>query len=196
VVAAIAAVAVGIYELVQHWGQVTDFFGKIGKAIGDFIGSAWKSGSDFIGNFLGGIKDGFAKMWQGVYDNTFGKIAANTKHSKPTEGLFKDDDVWGSHFVQNWLTGMESQIPALQKATNAMAMTTQYGLAGGYAASNSYTATTYGQTYDSSSSQTNIYGASDNYIQKMIDTSINKSLAGFNPATRRVGTYRPGGYGF
>jgi hypothetical protein len=196
VVAAVAAVGVGIYELVQHWSEVTDFFGKIGKAIGDFIGGAWKSGTDFIGNFLGGIKDGFAKLWDNVYSNTFGKIAANTKHSKPTEGLFKDDDKWGAHFVQNWITGMESQMPALQKATNAMAMTTQYGMARGYTASNTSYSTSYGQSYDSSSATTNIYGASDNYIQKMIDTSINKSLAQFNPATRRVGTYRPGGYGF
>jgi hypothetical protein len=35
--AVIAAVAVGIYELVQHWGDIQKFFGNIGAAIGGFF---------------------------------------------------------------------------------------------------------------------------------------------------------------
>ncbi len=61
-VAAIALLAFGIIELVEHWSQVKAFFGNIGHAIGNFlgllgtlIGKGLGATGKAIGNFFSGL---------------------------------------------------------------------------------------------------------------------------------------------
>jgi TP901 family phage tail tape measure protein len=47
--------------------------------------------------------------------------AAVMGHSTPKEGPMKNDDVWGVDFMQNFITGMQSQIPALANMSKTAA---------------------------------------------------------------------------
>jgi TP901 family phage tail tape measure protein len=54
-------------------------------------------------------------------------LVNNLGHSKPKEGPLKDDDLWGKHFMQNIVSGMQSGMPALKSATNQIATALQEG---------------------------------------------------------------------
>jgi TP901 family phage tail tape measure protein len=45
-------------------------------------------------------------------------ISSLLAHSTPKEGPLRNDDVWGKHFMENIIGGMQSQMPALSAVTN------------------------------------------------------------------------------
>jgi len=71
-------------------------------------------------------------------------ISSMLGHSTPKEGPMKDDNLWGKHFMENLVGGMQSGMPALAGATNTIASTlatvglgpkASLSIGGGYGAS-------------------------------------------------------------
>jgi TP901 family phage tail tape measure protein len=84
--------------------------------------SATTWGADFGANFAAGVKSKYGAI-QSAISGMAGMMKSNLGHSKPSQGVLADDDVWGEHFVQNFATGIERGLPALTMAAqNAAAV--------------------------------------------------------------------------
>src|SRR6266704_3557827 len=80
---------------------------------------AFSWGLHIIQNLAAGIAAGFnaaVAAAQAIAD----AVKRILGHSKPTEGPLKDDDLWGAHFVDNFVKGILSGAPRVQAAMAQM----------------------------------------------------------------------------
>jgi hypothetical protein len=68
IVAAAALLAVGIYELVQHWDDVVGFFKGMGEAIMTWAASGIEAAENFVSGLIDGITGGISRAIQAVKD--------------------------------------------------------------------------------------------------------------------------------
>ncbi|MDE7365265.1 MAG: hypothetical protein K2N27_10385, partial [Ruminococcus sp.] len=85
--------------------------------LSELVENAKTWGGDLVSNFCSGVKEWFTK--KGGLEDTmedFGEMIYDLiHHSTPEKGPLKDDDIWGEHFVQNFIGGITSQKSNLAK---------------------------------------------------------------------------------
>jgi hypothetical protein len=70
---------------------------------------------DMISSLVNGINEALPLLASGAA-GAAGTIAAYLHHTTPEKGPLKDDDQWGSDFIDNFITGMNSEDAALERA--------------------------------------------------------------------------------
>jgi hypothetical protein len=198
VIGGIGLLAIGIIELVSHWGDISKFLSNIWGGFEGLVGGAYHWGSDMLGNFWKGITDAWNKGWP-QFINYLTMLKKHMGFSVPEEGPLKDQDKWGGHFVQNWINSVDKEFPALRRSVDSITENIQYAMPtsnGGSYANNSYS-TAYGPSYGNSTSNLSIYAAGEVQIQRMIDQATKGNDARYNSNTRMPGGFaRAGGIGF
>lgn len=87
-------------------------FAELGPQLVD---NAFSWGYDMIESLVNGIENALPLLASGAA-GAAGTIAAYLHHTTPDKGPLKDDDQWGSDFIDNFITGMETEDFALQRA--------------------------------------------------------------------------------
>lgn len=70
VIAAVAALALGVYELIKHWQAVKDFLGVTWQWIKDSASSIWGAIRDFFVGIWNNIHDSAVAVWNAIRDST------------------------------------------------------------------------------------------------------------------------------
>lgn len=92
--------------------SIIQSFAELGPALVD---NAYEWGMDMISSLVNGIDQALPLLASGAA-GAAGTIAAYLHHTTPEKGPLKDDDQWGSDFIDNFITGMNSEDAALQRA--------------------------------------------------------------------------------
>lgn len=87
-------------------------FAELGPALVD---NAYEWGMDMISSLVNGIDNALPLLASGAA-GAAGTIAAYLHHTTPEKGPLKDDDQWGSDFIDNFITGMADEEGALQRS--------------------------------------------------------------------------------
>ena len=87
-------------------------FAELGPQLVD---NAFSWGYDMIESLVNGIENALPLLASGAM-GAAGTIAAYLHHTTPDKGPLKDDDQWGADFIDNFITGMEAEDFALQRA--------------------------------------------------------------------------------
>jgi len=133
IILAVAALALGAYELVKHWGAVSKFFGDMWGDIKKYF----KEFETWAGNFFGSLGtealtwgENFVKMigngiMAGVHwvENAARSVANTVKsflgfHSPTKEGPGSEADVWMPNLMTMLTAGIKAGTPQLQAALN------------------------------------------------------------------------------
>ena len=103
---------------VVSWGR--NIIQSVKDGVMQKINDAKNWGKEMINNFIGGLLE----KWEALKSKVSGVasgIAGFFKHSIPTEGAFKRDDLWGAHMIENFTSGMLKQAPKLYSAADSIA---------------------------------------------------------------------------
>ena len=103
---------------VVDWGR--NIIQSVKDGVMQKIEDAKNWGREMINNFIGGLLE----KWEALKSKVGGvanKIAGFFKHSIPTEGAFKRDDLWGAHMIENFTSGMIKKAPSLIDAAYGIA---------------------------------------------------------------------------
>lgn len=92
--------------------SIIQSFAELGPQLVD---NAFSWGYDMIESLVSGINDALPLLASGAM-GAAGTIAAYLHHTTPEKGPLKDDDQWGSDFIDNFITGMNSEDAALERA--------------------------------------------------------------------------------
>lgn len=92
--------------------SIIQSFAELGPALVD---NAYEWGMDMISSLVNGIDQALPLLASGAA-GAAGTIAAYLHHTTPEKGPLKDDDQWGSDFIDNFITGMNSEDAALERA--------------------------------------------------------------------------------
>jgi hypothetical protein len=92
--------------------SIIQSFAELGPALVD---NAYEWGMDMISSLVNGINEALPLLASGAA-GAAGTIAAYLHHTTPEKGPLKDDDQWGSDFIDNFITGMNSEDAALERA--------------------------------------------------------------------------------
>lgn len=92
--------------------SIIQSFAELGPALVD---NAYEWGMDMISSLVNGIEQALPLLASGAA-GAAGTIAAYLHHTTPEKGPLKDDDQWGSDFIDNFITGMNSEDAALERA--------------------------------------------------------------------------------
>ena len=92
--------------------SIIQSFAELGPALVD---NAYEWGMDMISSLVNGIEQALPLLASGAA-GAAGTIAAYLHHTPPEKGPLKDDDQWGSDFIDNFITGMNSEDAALERA--------------------------------------------------------------------------------
>ncbi len=98
---------------------ISSLSGRLSGFFNGLAAQAFSWGLHIIQNLAAGITAGFnaaVAAAQAIAD----AVKRILGHSKPTEGPLKDDDLWGAHFVDNFVKGILSGAPRVQAAMAQM----------------------------------------------------------------------------
>lgn len=108
-------------------GAAENVAGSVSRVLDSLDSYQW--GIDAIKNFADGMFSNSAQS--AVLGATSGIariVADNLKHSKPKEGVLRDDDIWGTHFVENFASGINKGLPSLERSIGNMTSTLGWGV--------------------------------------------------------------------
>lgn len=91
--------------------------------------SAQEWGRHLASNFASGIRNG-GSIVEGAASALAQAASRFLKHSVPEAGPLSDDDLWGSHLVQNIIGGMRAELPELSRMADTVAQTLSGGVSG------------------------------------------------------------------
>lgn len=142
IAAAVVAAIVGIVEIVQHWGEITQWFSETWSNITDSINAEW---ANFKASFVATgniISNAWTNLWNGVGNKV--KTAWSNIKTSVTNGITnvktsidnmktaikeKFDGIknsalqWGKDMIQNFIDGIKSKVQAVKDAVTGVADT-------------------------------------------------------------------------
>lgn len=142
IAAAVVAAIVGIVEIVQHWGEITQWFSETWSNITNSINSEW---ANFKASFVATgniISNAWTNLWNGVGSKV--KTAWSNIKTSVTNGITnvktsidnmktaikeKFDGIknsalqWGKDMIQNFIDGIKAKVQAVKDAVTGVADT-------------------------------------------------------------------------
>lgn len=142
IAAAVVAAIVGIVEIVQHWGEITQWFSETWSNITNSINAEWANfKASFVetGNI---ISNAWTNLWNGVGNKV--KTAWSNIKTSVTNGITnvktsidnmktaikeKFDGIknsalqWGKDMIQNFIDGIKAKVQAVKDAVTGVADT-------------------------------------------------------------------------
>lgn len=86
-------------------------------------------GRDMAANFAAGLRNG-SGLVEGAASSIASVAARFLKHTTPDAGPLSDDDLWGTHLVENLIDGMRDALPELSHMADTVAQTLSGGISG------------------------------------------------------------------
>lgn len=129
VILGVAALAVGIYELIKHfktvkrwaehaWGAIRHFGSVIGNVLGNLWSKAYNWGSNMVSGFINGIENMLGHVG-GAAKKIMDHIGKFIKFMSPAEeGPGRDIVKWGQNMIGGFIDGIHTATPSLRKALN------------------------------------------------------------------------------
>lgn len=142
IAATVVAAIVGIVEIVQHWGEITQWFSETWSNITNSINSEW---ANFKASFVATgniISNAWTNLWNGVGNKV--KTAWSNIKTSVTNGITnvktsidnmktaikeKFDGIknsalqWGKDMIQNFIDGIKAKVQAVKDAVTGVADT-------------------------------------------------------------------------
>lgn len=142
IAAAVVAAIVGIVEIVQHWGEITQWFSETWSNITNSINAEW---ANFKASFVATgniISNAWTNLWNGVGNKV--KTAWSNIKTSVTNGITnvktsidnmktaikeKFDGIknsalqWGKDMIQNFIDGIKAKVQAVKDAVTGVADT-------------------------------------------------------------------------
>lgn len=94
---------------------------RIGQGLSEIAEEAYTWGNHLGQNYAQGILDAIPAI-AAASAQAAQASADYMEHSTPKKGPLRDDDIWGYHMMQNWVSGMERGMPELTSSLNAMGL--------------------------------------------------------------------------